>query len=790
MSGLRELLQRLQIILVVLFTLSLSALALDEAKISETEGIAAAVRNELQSIEGAIQSAIITNDKLSEHRKALGKLRAKLQSAGATLDAPVQEIQQQIAKLPPLPAEGQTEAAEISAQRKLLTDMAGRLAGAQSQVKLLGVEVDQAEAKILAIQRDRFFQQVLEPSSSILSPSVWSNAASGLQQSISSISRHISEVGAAASGRVKWLQMGVVALAAFLLFLLALALQRVWRRRFLPAGLPGVEPDNLSRLWHAFWSVGTTFLLSWVAVIAMVILLDAAGLSFGSRSGVFVAIASFIVEVPATLVLIHRLAEPRRPAWRLLPIDSASASLFAIFAYCSAILAGLTSAMAELAQAASLPVDNSIAISAVTSLMMLGAMAVATLNLRDKASEEPASSPAKSYYNWALSFRLPVWLGIAVSGVALLLGYVALASYVLFNLFYTLLVIVIIFLIEYLAEAAARSAADSGSPLGSLVRRSTGFSSTSIERGGLLLRTTVDILLVVIGLPILIGLWAVNWIDFRSITNKIFFSFEVGNVTISPWTVVLVIGLLVFGISVTKLFAKWLDRRILTHAHLERGVQESVRTGITYAGYILAGGFALSAAGIDFSSLALIAGALGIGIGLGLQSVVHNFVSGIILLAERPVRVGDWIVTSAGEGLVKRINVRSTEIETFDGCSVIVPNSTLISEPVRNWTLGNTIGRVAVTVTVQYEQDAEAVRALLLKILTAHPKVLNFPEATVTLGKLTLYGVEFDMRGMVADVFEAVFVASDLRLSVLQEFTAKGIAIAQQPVPGAARAAS
>ena len=114
---------------------------------------------------------------------------------------------------------------------------------------------------------------------------------------------------------------------------------------------------------------------------------------------------------------------------------------------------------------------------------------------------------------------------------------------------------------------------------------------------------------------------------------------------------------------------------------------------------------ALTSAGVGFSNIAFIAGALGVGIGFGLQSIVNNFVSGLILLAERPVKVGDWIVVGAGEGFVKQINVRSTEIETFDNCTIIVPNSSLVAEPVKNWTHHDTVGKMTVPVSVARDSE-------------------------------------------------------------------------------------
>ena len=233
------------------------------------------------------------------------------------------------------------------------------------------------------------------------------------------------------------------------------------------------------------------------------------------------------------------------------------------------------------------------------------------------------------------------------------------------------------------------------------------------------------------------------------------------------------------GIAITKLFVGWLNRRILLETRIDKGVQDSVRKGATYAGYIIAAGFALTAAGLEFSNLALVAGALGVGIGFGLQSIVNNFVSGLILLAERPIRVGDWVSIPAGEGLVKKINVRATEIETFDGCSIIVPNSNLITESVKNWTHSDTMGRFTVNVSVAYDSDAEKVKELLLQLTKAHPNVLTYPEPVVTLQKFGTYSLDFEIKGTVGDIFYGVFVASDVRFAILKAFAEKGIVIPQ-----------
>ncbi|MGB9143265.1 MAG: mechanosensitive ion channel domain-containing protein, partial [Aestuariivirga sp.] len=391
------------------------------------------------------------------------------------------------------------------------------------------------------------------------------------------------------------------------------------------------------------------------------------------------------------------------------------------------------------------------------------------------------------YFRWSSAFLAPTWLLIILATVALLFGYIALSNFIVFKLFDTALVVTFLFILHHTADAAVHISFDPGSHLGKFIRRVSGLGERAIERAGLLFRIVVDILLALIGLPILFLLWTVTWIDFRALANKAFFGFDVGSVTVSPWSILLVALVLATGIAVTKLIVRWLNRRILLETRIDKGVQDSLRKSVTYAGYIIAAVFALTTAGLEFSNLAIIAGALGVGIGFGLQSIVNNFVSGLILLAERPIRVGDWVSIPAGEGLVKKINVRATEIETFDGCSIIVPNSNLITESVKNWTHSDTMGRFTVNVSVAYDSDAEKVRDLLVQLTKAHPNVLTYPEPVVTLQKFGTYSLDFEIKGTVGDIFYGVFVSSDLRFAILRAFQEKGIVIPQPPMVAVTR---
>jgi potassium-dependent mechanosensitive channel len=186
---------------------------------------------------------------------------------------------------------------------------------------------------------------------------------------------------------------------------------------------------------------------------------------------------------------------------------------------------------------------------------------------------------------------------------------------------------------------------------------------------------------------------------------------------------------------------------------------------------------ALAALGIDLQKIALIAGALSVGIGFGLQSVVSNFVCGLILLAERPIRVGDWVVVRNEEGWVRRISVRATEIETFDRASVIIPNQDFITGVVKNWTHGNTMGRIIIKLRVSYDSDIAKVRSILADCAAGHAFVLQTPPPTVYLIGFGDIGIDFELRCLLGNVEQALTIKSDLQIDLLRRLAEAGIKI-------------
>lgn len=256
--------------------------------------------------------------------------------------------------------------------------------------------------------------------------------------------------------------------------------------------------------------------------------------------------------------------------------------------------------------------------------------------------------------------------------------------------------------------------------------------------------------------------------------------FDIGEVRIVPSRVLW--ALLIFGsiIILSSWIRSQLENNWLKMTSMGRGAREAMVTIIGYILFLIAIMSGLSAAGFDFGNVAIIAGALSVGIGFGLQNIVNNFVSGLILLFERPIRKGDWISVGGTEGYVKDIQIRSTKIETFDRADVIVPNSELISNQVTNWVLSNQNGRAIIPIGVAYGTDTEKVRDILLAIAEENENIAKtnyMPAPKVLFRSFGDSSLDFELRVFLHNIDTRLSVISEINFAIDKAFREEGIEI-------------
>jgi potassium-dependent mechanosensitive channel len=380
---------------------------------------------------------------------------------------------------------------------------------------------------------------------------------------------------------------------------------------------------------------------------------------------------------------------------------------------------------------------------------------------------------------WAL--LLLISLSLFVGGIAGTIGYINLGALVITGIAYTLMLFGLALVVSQFFSDLFDGLDEGRYRWQKAVRRYIGLKDGDYMPGLGWLRLVVNLALWIAAALLVLRAWDAD----EQITADILLyftqGFQVAGVTIVPTQ--LLWAILIFAVMLA--FTGWLKGRLntkwLVKTRMEPSARDALVTTFGYVGVAIAVMAALSFAGINFASLAIIAGALSVGVGFGLQNIVNNFVSGIIMLVERPVRNGDWIVVGDTEGVVQRISIRTTTIRTFDQADVIVPNSDLISGQVTNWTLGSSLGRIKIQIGVAYDSDIETVIETLLEVANNNAEVikgnhiLSDPYALfLDFGDSSL---DFELCAFIRDIKRHRHVTSDINRAINAAFNKKGIEI-------------
>ena len=416
-----------------------------------------------------------------------------------------------------------------------------------------------------------------------------------------------------------------------------------------------------------------------------------------------------------------------------------------------------------------LSVAQSIALSLIFAALLIGVL-LTPFTPQNHDAGEPFSRH-RPYW-----LKLPLWIVAIGIVIAALLGYAALARFASQQLVLTGIVVLLCWLGHLAIRAFTREPTQQSGALGDALEHRLGLDLPRRQQLAGLTELALTFALILCALPFLMLQWGFSAADIRDWSKSLLFGFEIGQVRISLVRILAGIVLFIALLLATRLIQRWMRERA-AQSRVDPSIANSIETVLGYAGVWLAALIALSYAGLDITSLAIVAGALSVGIGFGLQSIVNNFVSGLILLIERPIKVGDRLIVGDQQGHVRRISVRATEIETFDRASLIIPNSELITGRVLNWTHRDSLAAFNVKVGVSYDADPEQVVAILIKCAEEHPKVLRVPPPSAVLEAFGDSALLFNLRITLPDVGIHGDVQSDLRIAILKALRAAGIEI-------------
>jgi small-conductance mechanosensitive channel len=254
--------------------------------------------------------------------------------------------------------------------------------------------------------------------------------------------------------------------------------------------------------------------------------------------------------------------------------------------------------------------------------------------------------------------------------------------------------------------------------------------------------------------------------------------FVLGGTEFTLWTILYLVVLVVVLVFVSRYLKRWLVNHVLGRRQFELGTRQAIASIFQYLFVFVGLLIILSTAGIDLTTVNVLAGAVGIGVGFGLQTIANNFISGVIILFERPIKVGDRIQVGDVTGDVVRIGARATTITTNDNIEIIVPNAEFISSLVINWSHSDREVRLHIPVGVSYSSNPEEVRDILLEVAASHQGVLKSPPPDVIFTEFGDSSLDFDLRVWTSDyITKPKILQSDLNFAIRKTFKERGIEI-------------
>ena len=685
--------------------------------------------------------------------------------------------------LAPLEVKPGTEAVPesdgVKAERERLTEQAAISEGRVKQAEVVIARADQLNERLTKLRGQVMLQTLLRRDSPPLSRQVWHNLGPQLSTAAQALSDALG----------KWMKagprfenrdlatLGIWAVVTIVLW----AGVRTLRRR-LGRG-EAAEPGHRDRTVAAVVDGVGLVLLPILAVLLIGKLLEAAAPPppiDGLLPQLVTRMVAFLLIVGVTATALA----PNRPAWRILPFTDESAralsgavrrlmivSLSVDFVYVSLTHSGV----------------ETTAVSAMGALVMAVIISLLTLPIlanRAWQAAQPEGSEQSPMIGgtWWSATRLLLSLAVLSSIVFALLGYATLAAHLNNAIYATGLLIAGAYLLHRLTGDLLEEAAAPDTPPGRWVRQRLGLPEDATLRGQHIVLLVVDIVLVLLLGVLIPAAWNFDTDAILSAAGHLVRGVKIGGVTFSLGNIGMAVVAFVVCILLARLVRRVVRDRVMPTVDAPLPLRQSIDAGLNYVGVIVAILIGVGALGIDFTNLAIVLGALSVGIGLGLQNIANNVISGVFLLVERPIKAGDWVSVGGHEGFVRRINIRATEVETFQRTHVLVPNSIFLQNPVVNRTYADTSSRVELKLTVPLSTDVGALETLLREAALAHPRVLRVPAPIVRFVQIGTAGLDFELFVFVARLEDRLVVNNDLNRTILERLVALKM-VDPEPVP-------
>lgn len=711
------------------------------------------------------------DDLLSSLRQAALQVQKQADELIAKQAVDIEHLNDQLNILGPVQPD---EAPALTSQRKALTAQKNALVSDERQTNTLSQSARDLATQIFSLRRSLFDSQISTRTASPLSSAFWSTLIRPTDDDLRRMNGLLDDVrsvfvSALAPGN-RMLFASVVIGALLIWVVVRRLLESLLIRlmvRWLPEGRLRRSALALAvGLSTVVTITAATSLLRWGIVSNAVLSNDVVNLL--DQLQTLITFCAFIVGLGRALLMLPH------PSWRLPKIPDEIATAMGRFPPVLALALMVIGTQERINSVIASSLALTVAVNGLTalavSLMFFFGLVRYRRTRRRFAIERPGGLAG------LIPFVVAVWVGLSL--LALLSGYLTLAYFLAVKLLWMSVVASTAYLLvaffgdvcETLLSPKQPGGIALGSALG-LSPRHQAQASTILAGVGRSLLLLAAVLLAFLPSGSSPGELLESFTRME-VTDK-----SLGALNIVPSDILMALGCLVLGMLGVRVLKEWFGERLLPETNMDAGMQASLVTLIGYIGFVLVIAVVMSTLHISLTNLTWVVSALSVGIGFGLQAIVQNFISGLILLTERPVKVGDWVSLAGVEGDIRRINVRATEIQMSDRSTVIVPNSQFITQNVRNVTMGNALGVVGISLTLPLETDVLQIRELLLQAFTEHEAVLDTPAPSVTFKDLTNTGLIISATGYVNSPRSVGGARSDLLFTVLGRLREMGIAL-------------
>ena len=732
-----------------------------------------AVRATLVEIDAAFKNTNLSDADLLRLRAENDPLANEIQGVIANITPRLDASTKRLAELTPKSKEAApaTDAAagELAAEK----DKHDALDADLRTARALALQIDDNNARIGAARREVFARQTFERSSSLVSPVLWGGVARETPRDLAAISAIVRDWVSSVRKRITHQQSwGLLALAFGILA--SIPPMRWVTRRVIARDPEVASPSRLRRALAAIWTSLVLVCLPLFGLGVVSYALDAFDVSDPRLQGIQDAFFDGLRLIFVSNGLARGLLAPGQRQWRMVDLGDRVAALLFRFWLIVAVIVALERLVEPAADAVA-SLNIAVAARAVGGALVALSMASALRSIVSVNTD--ASGAVLTATKWAPGRALG-WLLIAIISGALLTGYIAFSTFIIEQMIWIVSLASVLYLIAVVVQQGAEVALQPDAALGRGLMIMIGIKREALDQIIVLIQGFSRVALFVTAALAILAPWGIQSQDMFGNLRAAYFGFKVGDVTVSISSLLTAVAVFVVGIIVTRAAQRWLARDYLPRTRLDSGINNSIKTIFGYVGFVFALFLGFAQMGLDFQKLTLVAGALSVGIGFGLQSIVNNFVSGLILLWERGIRVGDWILVGAEEGFVRRINARATEIETMDRSTLIVPNATLVSGVVKNRVHGDRVGRIIIALNVRFENDPDAVREILIAVARAQDIVLKIPAPLVLFQEFADWALKFELICFVDEVETAAKIKSEMNFDLHKRLREAGIQLA------------